>query len=189
MYEFGAFKWRLKYILHIINTTPSPTDILYVKISGGRSIKGLWNFINFSPSILITHVLLYFNIVTNIQMTSQTSAEFYKEIKQLANDNRVGFFYLQLLDNYESGAEIRLFNESPLIQKSWLNYILHPAYTTNICPFLRWYFRTSSCFPSAFGWMSLPAWNMIGHTQKSALKKPDSALPARNARRTWHLPL
>lgn len=106
---------------------------------------GLWSFMNSPLSILIILVLLCFNIVTSIQMTSKSSTVYFKEIKNLADDNRVGFFYLQLLDNYESGAEIRLFNESPLIQKSWLNYILHPAYLTNIVRASSRFARVKSC--------------------------------------------
>lgn len=93
---------------------------------------GIWAFINSWFSVLIILVVLCLNIITSIKMTGKSSSIFYNEIKNLADENRVGFFYLNLLGNYESAAEIRIFNESPLIQKSWLNYILHPAYITNI---------------------------------------------------------
>ena len=84
---------------------------------------GLWNFVNSPLSVLIILVLLCLNIVISIKMTGKSSAVFYNEIKNLADQNRVGFFYLQLLDNYESAAEIRIFNEAPLIQKSLFNYM------------------------------------------------------------------
>ncbi len=93
---------------------------------------GMWNFVNSPLSALIILGLLCLNIITSIKMTGKSSAVFYNEIKNLADQNRVSFFYLELLGNYESAAEIRIFNESPLIQKSWLNYMLHPVYTTNI---------------------------------------------------------
>lgn len=117
-------------VASIVLSVTLTVSLFTLKVPG--EYHGLWNFVNSPLSVLIILVLLCLNIVTSIKMTGKSSAVFYNEIKNTADQNRVGFFYLELLDNYESAAEIRIFNESPLIQKSWMNYILHPAYITNI---------------------------------------------------------
>lgn len=79
---------------------------------------GLWALFNSPFSVLIILALLCLNLITSIRITGKSSAVFHKEIKNLAEDNRVAFFYREHIDNYESAAEIRIFNEAPLIQKS-----------------------------------------------------------------------
>ena len=133
---FGVMRltWQVENfvnaVVSIVLSVTLTVSLFTLKAPG--EYHGLWNFVNSPLSVLIILVLLCLNIIISINMTGKSSAVFYNEIENLADQNRVGFFYLELLGNYESAAEIRIFNESPLIQKSWLNYMLHPAYMANI---------------------------------------------------------
>lgn len=117
-------------VASIIVSIALTVSLFTLKVSG--EFYGIWAFINSPFSALIIISLLVLNIFTSIKMLRKSSDVFYKEIKNLTEQNRVALFYLKMLNNYESAAEIRIFNEAPLIQKTWLNYLIHPIYMTNI---------------------------------------------------------
>ncbi len=133
---FGVMllSWKVEAFVNaaasIILSAALTVSLFTLKAPG--EYAGLWALFNSPFSVLIILALLCLNLITSIRITGKSSAVFHKEIKNLAEDNRVAFFYREHIDNYESAAEIRIFNEAPLIQKSWLNYMLHPAYLTNI---------------------------------------------------------
>ncbi len=66
-------------------------------------------------------------------------------MKNLASENRLYSYYSQMGNNYEAAAEIRIFDETPLIKKSWLNHIIHPVYRTNILHFSALLMRIQTC--------------------------------------------
>ena len=146
---FGVMllSWKVEAFVNaaasIILSAALTVSLFTLKAPG--EYAGLWALFNSPFSVLIILALLCLNLITSIRITGKSSAVFHKEIKNLAEDNRVAFFYREHIDNYESAAEIRIFNEAPLIQKSWLNDMLHPAYLTNI---VRATFAGIFCFPA-----------------------------------------
>ena len=123
-------------------TVPS-TDNGYPYAPGNFS--GFWSFINSPISVLIILALQLFHIFAGIKANAKSSNVFYKEIKNLASQNRLYSYYSQMVNNYEAAAEIRIFDETPLIKKSWLNHIIHPVYVTNILHFNALLMRIQTC--------------------------------------------
>lgn len=107
--------------------------------------SGFWSFINSPVSGLIIFALLLFYVFTGTKTNAKASAIYYKEIKNLASQNRLYSYYSKMVNNYEAAAEIRIFDETPLIKKSWLNHIIHPVYMTNILHFNTRLMRMQSC--------------------------------------------
>ena len=106
---------------------------------------GIWKLINSPLAVLIVLAVICFNISVNIKITSKTLKVYNDEIRDSAVKNKLGAFYLKMLNHYESAAEIRIFNEAPLIQKSWFNYLIHPTCETNIIRSNARFSRIQSC--------------------------------------------
>lgn len=107
--------------------------------------NGIWRFVNSPFSVLIILGLILFSIYSNSMLNEKEAEVYYSEIKNLASENRIMSYYMNMLEGYESAAEIRIFNESPLIRKSWLNTIIHPRYMINICKAFAYFERIGSC--------------------------------------------
>lgn len=107
--------------------------------------SGIWSFINSPVSVIIILTLLILNVFTSNKLNGKVSDVFYKEMKNLASQNRLYMYYSRMVNNYESAAEIRIFDEKLLIEKSWLNNIVHPTYMTNILKYNAHFTRIQTC--------------------------------------------
>lgn len=126
--------WQIESLISsaasIVLSTALTVSLFALRAPGEYS--GVWQFINSPFSVFIVVALLLLNILVNIKTTSRSSEIFYREIKHLSNSNNMAYYYIKMLNDYESAAEVRIFNEVSLIQKAWLNPLIHPAYVTKI---------------------------------------------------------
>ncbi len=77
----------IHYLIRSVNGQP------FFTLKAPGEYAGLWALFNSPFSVLIILALLCLNLITSIRITGKSSAVFHKEIKNLAEDNRVAFFY------------------------------------------------------------------------------------------------
>lgn len=106
---------------------------------------GLWGFLNSPWAFLPILGLLIFQIFAVSSLNRRSADVFYREIKNFADQNRLSSYYHGMLEEYETGAEIRLFHEAPLIEKSWLKTLIHPTYLQNVIRAQSRFARIRSC--------------------------------------------
>lgn len=139
--------WQIESLISsaasIVLSTALTVSLFTLRAPG--EYLGIWQFVNSPFSVFIVVALLLLNILVNIKTTSRSSEIYYHEIKQLSNSNNMAYYYIKMLNDYESAAEVRIFNEVPLIQRVWLNPLIHPAYVTKIVRSNAHFTRIQSC--------------------------------------------
>ncbi len=125
----------IRGIFSVIISISLSISLFILKAPGTYS--GIWVLINSPLSVIVVIAMIILNIYINILTVTRQSNFLYKEIEELQNDNRIYKYYNEMLENYNAAAEIRIFDEKSLIEKSWLNIYLHPKYMTNIIKYYR----------------------------------------------------
>lgn len=125
----------IRGIFSVIISISLSISLFILKAPGTYS--GIWALINSPLSVIVVIAMIILNIYINILTVTRQSDFLYKEIEELQNDNRIYKYYNEMLENYNAAAEIRIFDEKSLIEKSWLNIYLHPKYMTNIIKYYR----------------------------------------------------
>lgn len=98
---FGVMllSWKVEAFVNaaasIILSAALTVSLFTLKAPG--EYAGLWALFNSPFSVLIILALLCLNLITSIRITGKSSAVFHKEIKNLAEDNRVAFFIGSIL--------------------------------------------------------------------------------------------
>lgn len=138
---FGTFMllWHIEQfvrgIFSVIISISLSISLFTLKAPGIYS--GIWALINSPLSAVIVIAMIILNIYINILTVTRQSDFLYKEIEELQHDNRIFKYYDRMIENYNAAAEIRIFDEKSLIEKSWLNIYVHPKYMTNIIKYYR----------------------------------------------------
>lgn len=138
---FGTFMllWHIEQfvrgIFSVIISISLSISLFTLKAPGIYS--GIWALINSPLSAVVVIAMIILNIYINILTVTRQSDFLYKEIEELQNDNRIYKYYYRMIENYNAAAEIRIFDEKSLIEKSWLNIYVHPKYMTNIIKYYR----------------------------------------------------
>ncbi len=125
----------IRGIFSVIISISLSISLFILKAPGTYS--GIWALINSPLSVIVVIAMIILNIYINILTVTRQSDFLYKEIEELQNDNRIYKYYNEMLENYNAAAEIRIFDEKSLIEKSWLNIYMHPKYMTNIIKYYR----------------------------------------------------
>ena len=125
----------IRGIFSVIISISLSISLFILKAPGTYS--GIWALINSPLSVIVVIAMIILNIYINILTVTRQSDFLYKEIEELQNDNRIYKYYNEMLENYNAAAEIRIFDEKSLIEKSWLNIYVHPKYMTNIIKYYR----------------------------------------------------
>lgn len=125
----------IRGIFSVIISISLSISLFILKAPGTYS--GFWALINSPLSVIVVIAMIILNIYINILTVTRQSDFLYKEIEELQNDNRIYKYYNEMLENYNAAAEIRIFDEKSLIEKSWLNIYMHPKYMTNIIKYYR----------------------------------------------------
>ena len=125
----------IRGIFSVIISISLSISLFILKAPGTYS--GIWTLINSPLSVIVVIAMIILNIYINILTVTRQSDFLYKEIEELQNDNRIYKYYNEMLENYNAAAEIRIFDEKSLIEKSWLNIYVHPKYMTNIIKYYR----------------------------------------------------
>ncbi len=125
----------IRGIFSVIISISLSISLFILKAPGTYS--GIWALINSPLSVIVVIAMIILNIYINILTVTRQSNFLYKEIEELQNDNRIYKYYNEMLENYNAAAEIRIFDEKSLIEKSWLNIYVHPKYMTNIIKYYR----------------------------------------------------
>ncbi len=138
---FGTFMllWHIEQfvrgIFSVIISISLSISLFTLKAPGIYS--GIWALINSPLSAVVVIAMIILNIYINILTVTRQSDFLYKEIEELQHDNRIFKYYDRMIENYNAAAEIRIFDEKSLIEKSWLNIYVHPKYMTNIIKYYR----------------------------------------------------
>ena len=133
-YGIPLLAWQLELLIgsavEVVLSVALTVSLFTLRAPGEYS--GLWKFVNSPYSALIIVALLLLNIFTSNKLTEKSSQVFYNEIKNFTDENRMAFFFINMPDNGDSAAEIRIYNEASLIQDIYLDSVLHPVYIRNI---------------------------------------------------------
>ena len=94
--------------------------------------KGFLGFVNSSlASIMMLVLVISFLVINNVLIKKKLIYQF-ENITELAESNLLYFHFRDILDNYNAAAEVRIFHQLPIIEKSWLNVIGNPVYMNRI---------------------------------------------------------
>lgn len=117
-------------IFSIIFSTALTITLFSSRADG--QFTGIQAIVNSPLSCLFIFLLLGLTIFINVTSIKKRDRISNSEIQNLASDNRLARYYFKLLGNYHAAAEIRIFNQQPLIDQEWLARMQNPVYMDNI---------------------------------------------------------
>lgn len=133
-YGLMILTWRIgklvRSILSIILSAALSFSLFFLYSSDTYS--GMQALVNSPFSFLIVLVPLVIAILINFKANRRNTQITMEEIKHLADDNRLFFYYDKLLKDYHAFAEIYIFNQKPLIHDKWIKRFQNPVWFQNI---------------------------------------------------------
>ncbi|MBQ8641143.1 MAG: ABC transporter ATP-binding protein [Clostridia bacterium] len=126
-------RWFVRAFSNVIVSASMTFSLFFTRVEGHHT--GLAAFIGSPWAILILAAVTVFYIIMERRSILEGQVFWTEQTAHFAEDNRIANHYMDMMNDYQSAAEIRIFNQGPLIERSWIGTIVHPKHVLALIQF------------------------------------------------------